>query len=1372
MRREALSQIMLTLLLMGVLTFAINVKQVMSSYSFKSMVTVSKYKERHIAISFPIPQVAKKGGYDWFKIENCSYFTKPGQPMLPVRSLVVKLSERSVITDLRVEVKEGLLQGSFLLLPVPSPTIVGSQIPGKIIEDPAIYRGKSPFPKEWYVYREAHGIDAETSTRVKYLILNLFPLRFLPAENKVIRAEKISVTITYLEQPNMSNPLNGLKNLIITSPALESYALELAAWKNDTRIPSRVLNTTWIYCHYGGLDRQEQIRNCIKDFVSTYGITYVTIFGDADQVPVRYVYVPDGEDTYTPTDLYYADLDGTWDDNRDGLYADQRYDYVDGIPDVYIGRIPPSLVQYAQTAVDKIKGYQRQFDASQDWTRRVLLAAGTGNNGVTNPFGNATTVLNEYIADIASDKDIVKLYESAGNLSTGNMASEINRGALFVNFAGHGDPGTTPIFSAGWLFYWVIPGLIWNGFGISDVQSLTNGFKLPVVTTMSCSTARFDDTDCIGEFFVLEPDGGSIAYFGATRIAWGYPDGSSPYGLMGEMDRRIYENFYEGSTRLGQMWGESIGEYVEHHIWDYESASKYDVKTFMEFVLLGDPALRIYNPDYPETLNVPEDYPTIQTAINAAYDGDAILVSPRVYYEHVVVNKTVSLIGENRETTIIDGIGSGSIVSVRDDNVVIANLTISGERWFLNGTPGNIGIDLVRVNNCIIKNNRITNNYQGIRVYQGIHLLRRIKSIKVYMSSNNSISANNITNNEYAIALHESSNNIIYHNNFLDNTEQVYSYNSTNVWDDGYPSGGNYWSDYAGVDLHSGPFQNGTGCDGVGDTSYVIDENNQDNYPLMKPYPDTTPPIITISSPENKAYATISVPLVFAVDECACWIGYSVDGESNVTITGNTTLTLSEGSHRIKVYANDTHGNMGWSDTISFMVDITLPTTTHDYDGKWHVTDFTITLTAVDYEGGVAETYYRINDGTVKAIGTDGQPYITTEDANNTLEYWSVDNAGNEELPHNVLSEIKLDKTSPTSSLNLSGILGNNDWFTSNVTVTLAATDDASGVDKIEYGFDNVTWIIYTTPIAVTSEGHTTVYYRSIDKAGNVEAIKTESIKIDRTAPTGSIIINNGDAYTNSLSVTLTLSAEDATSDVAQVHFSNDGTTWSDWEPHTTSKSWTLSTGDDAKAVYVQFMDSAGLTSQYQDTIILDTTKPAANAGVDQTINEEAEVTFDGSASQDENGIASYMWTFTDVTPQTLRGENPTYTFTTPGTYTVTLTVEDAAGNTATDTVTINVLLDTDGDGTPDVTDPDDDNDGMPDTWETENGLNPLDATDASLDPDGDNLTNLQEYQGDTNPNVSDAQAFPLWIVGIAAIIAIATVAYVLWRRRKQPAAK
>jgi len=89
---------------------------------------------------------------------------------------------------------------------------------------------------------------------------------------------------------------------------------------------------------------------------------------------------------------------------------------------------------------------------------------------------------------------------------------------------------------------------------------------------------------------------------------------------------------------------------------------------------------------------------------------------------------------------------------------------------------------------------------------------------------------------------------------------------------------------------------------------------------------DTTPPTVSIASPENKTYSVTDVPLTLTVNETTSWIGYSLDGHKNLTISGNTTMVnLSEGVHTVTVYANDTTGNMGTSNTVYFTVDTTPP---------------------------------------------------------------------------------------------------------------------------------------------------------------------------------------------------------------------------------------------------------------------------------------------------------------------------------------------------------------------------------------------------------------------------------------------------------------
>lgn len=101
-----------------------------------------------------------------------------------------------------------------------------------------------------------------------------------------------------------------------------------------------------------------------------------------------------------------------------------------------------------------------------------------------------------------------------------------------------------------------------------------------------------------------------------------------------------------------------------------------------------------------------------------------------------------------------------------------------------------------------------------------------IYGIQLISSSNNTLFRNSIKNSDNGIYIYASSNNKVYHNIFINNTNQVYVYNSaSNAWDNGCE--GNYWSNYLGSDSDG---------DGIGDTPHVIDENNQDNFPLMAPY--------------------------------------------------------------------------------------------------------------------------------------------------------------------------------------------------------------------------------------------------------------------------------------------------------------------------------------------------------------------------------------------------------------------------------------------------------------------------------------------------------------------------------------------------------
>jgi len=124
------------------------------------------------------------------------------------------------------------------------------------------------------------------------------------------------------------------------------------------------------------------------------------------------------------------------------------------------------------------------------------------------------------------------------------------------------------------------------------------------------------------------------------------------------------------------------------------------------------------------------------------------------------------------------------------------------------------------------------------------------------------------------------------------------------------------------------------------------------------------------------------------------------------------------------------------------------------------------------------------------------------------------------------------DTTPPVTTISLSGVLGDNGWFTSNVTVTLSATDDTD-VDKTEYRFDNATWLTYTIPFTVINEGNTIVYYKSTDRAGNPETTKTKTIKIDKTKPTATA----GQNQTANVGATVDFDASSSTDNMGTVSY-------------------------------------------------------------------------------------------------------------------------------------------------------------------------------------------------------------------------------------------
>ena len=209
-------------------------------------------------------------------------------------------------------------------------------------------------------------------------------------------------------------------------------------------------------------------------------------------------------------------------------------------------------------------------------------------------------------------------------------------------------------------------------------------------------------------------------------------------------------------------------------------------------------------------------------------------------YENNITEGEIGLSRESNSNSIFDNKVVNGIIAIffsSHNNTIYQNFVTHDDGYC-------ISLDDGSSYNNILENNITASGHEGISltgssshnhiIYNNI----RDSGIGIMLhdySSDNTISKNSLLNNSYGVMIQfDSKNNIIYNNNFINNTNQVYVSSSLfNIWDSGYPSGGNYWSDYNGTDLFSGAYQNETGSDGLGDTSYEINENNIDRYPLM-----------------------------------------------------------------------------------------------------------------------------------------------------------------------------------------------------------------------------------------------------------------------------------------------------------------------------------------------------------------------------------------------------------------------------------------------------------------------------------------------------------------------------------------------------------
>jgi len=721
------------------------------------------------------------------------------------------------------------------------------------------------------------------------------------------------------------------------------------------------------------------------------------------------------------------------------------------------------------------------------------------------------------------------------------------------------------------------------------------------------------------------------------------------------------------------------------------------------------------------------DYTHIQWAIDNASDGDTVYVEPSTYFESVIIDKSISLIGSDRDITIIDGTGfdngikitanwsnvSGiKIINCNDDAIElekVSNCNIKNNTC----TPNVGAVGLSYCNNIIISNNICSSNKGGIGLYYSTNNFvenntcnsNEFGGIGLYWSPRNTIYNNIVNFNKWAIHLAESDNNVIENNicnNSIDGSGIYLTYSSNTIIanntcnfnsDRGifnyFGNGNNLTKNKASMNSKCGVYL--TGNNNI-ITSNICDSNRIHGIAL---YNSTNQNTITNNTFYSNTLHGINIGI---------W-------PSNNLIHHNNYISNNNNGTQ----ASDDGTNNQWDDGIegNFWSNWTIPDTNDNgiVDLPYNISGSANAQDHFPLVNPISELLIIADAGDDVII--DKHQIVTLDGTNS----WGYPTINNYTWTFNYNSTpVFLYGSTPSFTFEIPG--------TYLITLTVKNESGNSDTDQmIVYVRDIEPPLDIQPPIAdagadkTIHQGETFIFNGSgsSDNVGIINytwnfSYNNNSVILYGISPRFTfdipgiynVTMNISDARGNWATDVIKITVMDATEPIARagedvtvdqheiVHF--DGSTSYD-NVGIINYSWnfvyegseiylykvmTDFKFDEAGTFLVTLTVSDGDGYQDTDTLLVtvrDITPPIANAGPDITVNQHKTVFFDPSGSSDNVGITDYAWSFTyDENPIVLNDENSSFIFHDAGSYVIILNITDADGNWATDTVNITVL--------------------------------------------------------------------------------------------------
>ena len=582
-----------------------------------------EFKTEKKQLVFSEPIINDEGEYLTVNLKEATTSSLDADnPSLPVVTQVFTFPFKTKINDIEVvfsEPKSLVLNKK--IKPASKPIMLNTELQttNQIGKNKETYESTELYPSTTFCYIIGAGLN--NNEHVIYLTIKCYPVRYSPASNILYYSENAEIKISY-EEPVIPVTFNEEYDLLIISPSEFTNELQpLIEHKNSFGVKTILKTTEEIYSQYSGYDEAEQIKYFIKNALETYNIDYVLLIGGIDKIPTRetWFYQKYHEHYWNETiltDLYYADIYDqyanfcSWDSNNNHLYG-ENYDNIPGVndtvdlyADLNIGRIPCTAKNELSIAVKKIIDYETNTNGSS-WFKNIILIGGDTFPGWGVIEGE---VKNKVTKQIMSDFTPITLWTSENTFNARLFNNALKNGAGFVDYSGHGfeiGVSTHPPDSNRWIGYYFY-NLFWA----------FNGNKLPIIFFDACLTSKLDFN--ISEFIMYMPpfnllsklnlesllplsrfdklvptfswnllkkkNGGAIATIGATRTAFTQVDQNGVHGGAGYLSIKFF-GAYATSDTVAQMLTKAQNDYINYAWKDYF--------TIEEFILIGDPSLKV-----------------------------------------------------------------------------------------------------------------------------------------------------------------------------------------------------------------------------------------------------------------------------------------------------------------------------------------------------------------------------------------------------------------------------------------------------------------------------------------------------------------------------------------------------------------------------------------------------------------------------------------------------------------------------------------------------------------------------------------------------------------------------------------------------------